>query len=467
MNNQRRVIRPEAAWRRSLKVVYAFIVMGMTSLVLGQPDIVVDYPVAGLLARTFGGHYQLGQLGIANPSNGTWTAYEITPSYQVRPFWSNDGRFLALSLPGSGSGILDMQTNTVMPISDIDSPFQGDQLSHAQGWSHNDQSLLFRHIGLPSDGSINVLLYDLEIATNTSSLIYQWQSGMQLTDLPLPPNATSIELRGSGQVERNPVYDRWLLIQLEASGFFSDTPTCEPINGDTNVLWNYETAQGISLDSLVPDLYIWPYRSDWSRDGTKLLLNAISRNLRQSFILTIHFTPETGAVLVERAVVENRIAEHWLDAGDIFFSSVLDVEGADVYVLGEIVDGEYQERPFFTLQGEGFEAITYSDWYLLDDDTERSRHSCMFDRALSSRLAVNDQLSLVVAHGIGLPLREEPSEYTAQVANFDEETSATVMGGPACSGGYRWWQVELTDGMVGWITEADANEYFIEVTGVR
>jgi hypothetical protein len=44
-----------------------------------------------------------------------------------------------------------------------------------------------------------------------------------------------------------------------------------------------------------------------------------------------------------------------------------------------------------------------------------------------------------------------------------EGTTVTITGGPACSGGYRWWQVELSDGTLGWAAEADAIEYFLQL----
>jgi hypothetical protein len=34
--------------------------------------------------------------------------------------------------------------------------------------------------------------------------------------------------------------------------------------------------------------------------------------------------------------------------------------------------------------------------------------------------------------------------------------------GPWCADEYRWWQLELDDGMMGWSAEGDTENYFLE-----
>lgn len=51
---------------------------------------------------------------------------------------------------------------------------------------------------------------------------------------------------------------------------------------------------------------------------------------------------------------------------------------------------------------------------------------------------------------------------SAELQTMAEGTTMTVINGPACSGGVRWWQVEMADGTVGWAAEADASEYFLQ-----
>lgn len=58
-------------------------------------------------------------------------------------------------------------------------------------------------------------------------------------------------------------------------------------------------------------------------------------------------------------------------------------------------------------------------------------------------------------------LRETPSTAAAQVGALDPGATFSVLGGPECSGGYRWWQVEAGD-QSGWTAEGDANGYFVE-----
>lgn len=179
--------------------------------------------------------------------------------------------------------------------------------------------------------------------------------------------------------------------------------------------------------------------------------------------MTFQFIPETGVELVERAYVQKRTAEHWLDAGDIFFSLINEYDGGASYVLGEIVNGEYRETPFFTLNGAMFSYESQGDWFLQANEVEQNQLSCMFDRALATRLAINAEAQVVADDGVGLRLRASPDRFSTELQTMAEGTVLSIIGGSACSGGYRWWQVQLDDGTVGWAAEADSSEYFLQV----
>lgn len=46
---------------------------------------------------------------------------------------------------------------------------------------------------------------------------------------------------------------------------------------------------------------------------------------------------------------------------------------------------------------------------------------------------------------------------------MEEGTSFDIVGGPACTADYTWWQVKLDNGDLGWVAESDGSRYFIEI----
>jgi hypothetical protein len=455
------------------KIRTAFIVFTIALMVLclsvgatdAQSDIVVHQAIEGQYVRAVELDQSQVGLGLADTAQATWGTLELPFSDRSRPFWSPSGRYISLSLLNAQSGILDLQSGSVNVETDniagTLSPFD---LSYVVGWSTDEQDVVYNYfqfnVGEPD--TIGAL-YKIGVGSNNALELMRYQSGEPPIGMPLPPNATSVTITGSNEVERNPVFDNWFLMLFRASGFYSTFQSDQPSAANINVLWNSETNQFISLDALVPDLMISPVRTDWNHDGTRLLLSAVSIDLRDNYILTFRFTPESGVELVERDIVAGRIPEHWLDAGDLFFSLIQDYEGGAAYVLGEIVNGAYREMPFFTLNGEQFDMESSGDWNMQASISERHRLSCLFEWSLPTRLNVGASVQVVADDGVGLRLRAEPDRFSPQVGLLDEGSIAMIIGGSACSGGYRWWQLELGDGATGWAAEADASAYFLQL----
>lgn len=166
---------------------------------------------------------------------------------------------------------------------------------------------------------------------------------------------------------------------------------------------------------------------------------------------------------MDRAMAPNRTAEHWLDAGNVFFSIVQGTQGGAAYVLGEIVDGEYRETPFFTLIGDQFEAESFGDWFMRADEGEQKRLSCLFNWPLETRLSVGGSAQVAADDGVGLPLRAAPDPFSAEVGLLPENEVILITGDPACAGGNRWWPIERSDGAPGWAVEADRSIYFLQL----
>lgn len=447
-------------WSSAIILLTLGIALNVT--VAQEPVGTVAQPVSGLYAR--GSHDAPDtRLGVLNAKDNIWT--DLVPAYGDRPFWNSTGEQIVLRQAESWFSFLDYPAPSVSSVTDLNGVsfvYPSQQMSfYPIGWSNDSSDVVYlasyRLAGRPR----NYGLYLVDRVGNVLQTIREWSEDQTVIDLPLPPDATTVQLRGGGRFERNPVYNDWLVMQFEATGYYLNNPTAEPVRANINVLWNFRTQQVISLDALVPDLYISYDRVDWSHDGTRLILHAGSKTTRDGHILNFRFTPEIGAMLVERAVVENRTAEHWLDAGDLFFSLVSDYDGGASYVLGEIVDGEYRETPFFTLYGEMFSSESFGDWFMQADEAERNRLSCLFDRALATQLVVGDAAQVVADDGVVLHAASD--RFSTELQTMAEGAIMTIINGPACSGGYRWWQVELSDGIVGWAVETDDSEYFLQV----
>ena len=50
----------------------------------------------------------------------------------------------------------------------------------------------------------------------------------------------------------------------------------------------------------------------------------------------------------------------------------------------------------------------------------------------------------------------------AEVATLPQGAVFTVLDGPQCNQGYVWWQIRLTNGIVGWAAEGSATDRFME-----
>ncbi|MBL1135760.1 MAG: SH3 domain-containing protein [Chloroflexi bacterium] len=68
-----------------------------------------------------------------------------------------------------------------------------------------------------------------------------------------------------------------------------------------------------------------------------------------------------------------------------------------------------------------------------------------------------------VAFTDGQPLRVRDTPNGAFLLEMPEGTQFIVIGGPDCTGGrYTWYQIQLTNGTIGWSAEGDLEGYFME-----
>jgi uncharacterized protein YraI len=79
--------------------------------------------------------------------------------------------------------------------------------------------------------------------------------------------------------------------------------------------------------------------------------------------------------------------------------------------------------------------------------------------APAPRLTVGAQAR--VTPGLPNKVRAEPSMAAAQIGQIPGEGVFSVVGGPQCADGYRWWQVSY-NGLVGWTASGSGGEYWVE-----
>ncbi|NDJ78763.1 MAG: SH3 domain-containing protein, partial [Chloroflexi bacterium] len=69
----------------------------------------------------------------------------------------------------------------------------------------------------------------------------------------------------------------------------------------------------------------------------------------------------------------------------------------------------------------------------------------------------------VTTWGVGLRLRAAPGLTETQLRELRSGARMTVLDGPVCATGYRWWQVRLeADGTTGWVADSDPNGWWIQ-----
>jgi hypothetical protein len=78
------------------------------------------------------------------------------------------------------------------------------------------------------------------------------------------------------------------------------------------------------------------------------------------------------------------------------------------------------------------------------------------------RMIVNER-GRVCTQSDSVRLRSAPARSASTLIQLKPDTLFTVIGGPACSDDWSWWNVRLEDGTTGWVSEGgdEADQYFI------
>lgn len=367
--------------------------------------------------------------------------------------------------PNRQNIILDIATGDRQSVIALGSR---EMISVPRRWSASENTIFYytRNIGLQLPHSYRFELLDLD--TNSLMSLREFMRYETLSGLELPFDAPSLALQDIYQVAPNPIYDSWIALAINGI----NTAVDPDLSGDTSdeanmgdvILWNYQTQQMVSVANTVGQELALSDFVQWNPDGTKLSVIA-----EESGITILQFFAIDSNVVLE---VENSAIGgnplKWLGVEDILISTMPSGNGDTIYLLGQFVGNQWRSTEFFRLPYQDFPAtsVMLADWRLTADTEEQRQLSCLFDEGLQARLVVTGRGQVTFTDGTPSRLRSAPGTDSEVITQMAEGTQFTVIGEPYCADDYRWWQIQLDDGTVGYAAEthmiADGAEYFLE-----
>ena len=368
------------------------------------------------------------------------------------PVWSQSGTRLAFGLAGQDVAILNLPDNSLTEFEHFPSqPLEA--YTRPLAWFNDNTAILYTAVqgGIPSS-TITLLKFDLNTMTETvlksygTNMITQDLTGFGVSDLNTPVDLQFVQL--------NPVHNNWAILTFE--NVQSGLSYVFLWNLTTEQLQYVPTISGVRISGV-----------SWHPDGKRLLINGSTNSFIDVFISVIGFDPVLGAFTVLQQVsfgYDDEFRNHrpieWVGAGDIFITLDANIDSLDAnFHLSQLIDGQFYTTPFFTYNDR---TSSGDDWYFTGADQERWELSCLFDQTLPTQLQINMTARVAFTDGTPSRLRSEPSVTGDVLAQLAEGTTFEIIREPECRDGYRWWQVRLADGTVGFTAEADAETYFIE-----
>jgi hypothetical protein len=331
------------------------------------------------------------------------------------------------------------------------------------GWTNGDQALVLEafssrpsrytyYIADATSGELSAPLLDLTEGDAISSLFQ------------LPEQFVTATFVDVWYSELNPTHQDWLLLQIHINYLNAENLSTPELIA---LAYNYTTQESVFLNDVMGDV---PVAVDgWSDDGQFI---AIDASLNHHVLM---FDPLSASIATPyqhapaRRHTTGEQVEGLLDVQDLLF--VLRRTDTElIYQIGQIQAGELFVRDFLIFERpKDFYGLDFA-WHLTADEDEQRALSCMFDSAHPTRLAVGAAAQVSFTNGTPLRLRDEPDFDAEEVTQIAEGAAFDVIGGPACVNGesyYRFWQIELADGTIGWAAEADNDDYFMEPTQGR
>lgn len=178
------------------------------------PLTTLQFPVNGVYAR----HFNTAPdtvIGAFDASSNSWSP--LLSSRNDRMFWRGDGAQVVLRQHGSAFTILNYPeltiSSNILNLTGLSAQLPSDEISYKPlGWSADGSNLLIQvSYRLPNQPR-HYEVYLTDLAGTILHQVRQWNGDEIVTTLPLPPNVSTVQLTGTTTIERNPVFDNWVLV---------------------------------------------------------------------------------------------------------------------------------------------------------------------------------------------------------------------------------------------------------------
>lgn len=402
------------------------------------------------------------QLLLVNTYSGSLDVLLQSDVAARSPIWRPDGNAFAflnfLNVPAVS--VYDLTTGSFADV--LTTPGYS---SRPQSWSPDGSQLLSISYTL-SNAVGQYQLQRVNVSDGATTPLFTDTVDNPMSDVPLPPDATVFNLYEMRQARWNPVYPGWILVQI--NGY--DNNLLDPVSGYpssivSTFLFNLQTAEKLSLDALF-SARIKMIPIQWSADGRYLVMET-DEALSTTAIVSFQNVNGVWSLQVVASVrTLDDAAIDWLGVSDLLLTSAADdATDDDVYHIAQIINGTWFSTEFFRLPAATFQRAGDEAWHITASEEEKQALTCLFDQALSTQLAIGTRARVNFTTGVPLRLRAEPSIVAAEIQQMPEGTEFNVIGGDACDNAdlyYRFWQVQLDDGTIGWAAEANNTNYFIE-----
>jgi hypothetical protein len=320
-----------------------------------------------------------------------------------------------------------------------------------------------------SVNSTTVEVQILNIGDLSLSLIRRDVIGNSLSENP------QLEFLQTRLVAWNPIYEEWFAFQLDT---FVEGTEDNPERPSVSVVivQNHLTGETHILNDLIGD-EIFRLTSDaWSPDGHQLVLETKKLGTTAQIITVLdtngQWQFQSGISAPDMNDGDYQQVVEWLGEGNLLLLTERDDSTVEqIYFIGQIIAGEMHLIEFFRIPITSFSdarrpRIGQGDFYLTADEAERHTLSCLFDQAQPTRLSIGEPARVNFTTSTPLRLRAEPDLNLDPIQQMPEGTGFDVISGPACINAatdyYRFWQIQLSDGTVGWAAEAGMTDYFME-----